>query len=75
LSELGERLKQSRVQAGLGLREFARLADVSPSLVSQIESGRTQPSIATLLTLARILNVSIDGLLDHRIDPDARPAP
>jgi transcriptional regulator with XRE-family HTH domain len=61
---LGARLKELRRQAGLSLRELARQADVSPSLVSQIENGKSRPSVSTLYTFARLLNVPVDGLFD-----------
>jgi transcriptional regulator with XRE-family HTH domain len=63
---LGARLKEVRQRAGMSLRELGRQADVSPSFVSQIENGRSQPSVATLYTFARLLNVSIDELFDQR---------
>jgi transcriptional regulator with XRE-family HTH domain len=61
---LGARLKDLRQRAGLSLRELARQADVSPSLVSQIENGKSRPSVSTLYTFARLLNVPVDGLFD-----------
>src|SRR3954452_4675921 len=61
---LGARLKELRQQAGLSLRELARQADVSPSLVSQIENGKSRPSVSTLYTFARLLNVQVDELFD-----------
>ncbi|OYW34003.1 MAG: XRE family transcriptional regulator, partial [Methyloversatilis sp. 12-65-5] len=36
------------MQAGVGLRALARQIGVSPALISQIESGRTAPSVSTL---------------------------
>jgi transcriptional regulator with XRE-family HTH domain len=61
---LGARLKELRQQAGFSLRELARQADVSPSLVSQIENGKSRPSVSTLYTFARLLNVPVDELFD-----------
>src|SRR3954470_7505996 len=61
---LGPRLKELRQQAGLSLRELARQADVSPSLVSQIENGKSRPSVSTLYAFARLLNVPVDVLFD-----------
>jgi transcriptional regulator with XRE-family HTH domain/quercetin dioxygenase-like cupin family protein len=63
---LGARLKDVRLQAGMSLRELARQAEVSPSFISQIENGKSQPSVATLYAFARILNVSIDELFDRQ---------
>jgi transcriptional regulator with XRE-family HTH domain len=64
MDNLGTRLKDVRLRAGMTLRELARQADVSPSFVSQIENGKSQPSVATLYTFAQLLNVSIDELFD-----------
>jgi transcriptional regulator with XRE-family HTH domain len=61
---LGARIKELRRQAGLSLRELARQANVSPSLVSQIENGKSRPSVATLYTFARLLSVPVDELFD-----------
>ncbi len=62
MDNLGGRLKGVRLAAGMTLRELARQAEVSPSFVSQIENGKSQPSVATLYAFARLLNVSVDEL-------------
>lgn len=64
MGDLGERLKEIRQRAGFSLRELARQAGVSPSLVSQIENGKSQPSVGTLYTFARLLGVSVDELFE-----------
>ncbi len=61
---LGSRLRQARLDANMTLRELARTLGVSPSFVSQLENGKSQPSVATLYSLAQLLNVSIDRLFD-----------
>lgn len=66
MDNLGSRLKSVRLKAGFTLRELARQADVSPSFVSQIENGKSQPSVATLYVFAQLLHVSIDELFDPR---------
>ena len=75
MDNLGSRLKGIRLKAGLTLRQLARKASVSPSFVSQIENGKSQPSVATLYTFAQLLNVSIDELFDPRGGQAERPAP
>lgn len=70
MDHLGQRLKDVRVRAGLTLRELARQAEVSPSLISQIENGKSQPSVATLYSFSRVLDVSVDELFDDRGVPD-----
>jgi transcriptional regulator with XRE-family HTH domain/quercetin dioxygenase-like cupin family protein len=64
VNNLGERLKEIRLRAELTLRELARQANVSPSFISQIENGKSQPSVATLYTFSKLLNVSVDELFD-----------
>ena len=64
VGELGLSLKQIRQRAGLSLRELARQAGVSPSLVSQIENGKSQPSVGTLYSFARLLGVTVDELFE-----------
>jgi transcriptional regulator with XRE-family HTH domain len=72
---LGARLKQVRQQSGLSLRELARQLGVSPSFVSQLENGKSQPSVATLYSISQLLDVSIDQLFsaDARDGRAARP--
>ena len=59
---LGERLRKERDRLGLSLRELARRLEVSPSLVSQIETGKIQPSVRTLYAIVSELGVSLDEL-------------
>lgn len=60
---LGARLRVERKRAGLSARELARRLSVSPSLVSQIETGKVQPSVRTLYAWVNALGVSVDELL------------
>lgn len=73
MDNLGAQLKRLRVAAGLTLRELARQVDVSPSFVSQIENGKSQPSVATLYSFARTLNVSVDELFVQEESGDDEP--
>lgn len=75
MDNLGSRLKNIRLKAGLTLRQLARKANVSPSFVSQIENGKSQPSVATLYVFAQLLDVSIDELFDPRGSEPPRPTP
>lgn len=69
-ASLGSRLRAVRQRSGLSLREVARQLGVSPSFVSQLENGKSQPSVATLYSLSQLLGVSIDELFK----PDGRPS-
>lgn len=59
---LGARLRTARQKSGLSLRALAREMGVSASFVSQLENGKSQPSVATLYSIAQLLDVSIDEL-------------
>jgi transcriptional regulator with XRE-family HTH domain len=59
---LGARIRIERERAGLSLRELARRANVSHSLISQIERGNVTPSVATLWALASELGLLVADL-------------
>lgn len=60
---MGERLREARQARRLSLRVLADRLGVSPSLISQIETGRANPSVSTLYAIAAELDVSLDELL------------
>jgi transcriptional regulator with XRE-family HTH domain len=75
-SSLGARLREERDRRGLTLRELARRLEVSPSLVSQIETGKTQPSVRTLYAIVSELGVSLDEVFAPADDePDGHSLP
>jgi transcriptional regulator with XRE-family HTH domain len=73
---MGERLREARRARNLSLRTLAERLGVSPSLISQIETGRANPSVSTLYAIAAELDVSLDELLfnDRRPPEVAAPA-
>src|SRR2546430_10665386 len=62
-SELGARLRAVRMARGLGLREVARRLELSASSISQIETGKSRPSVRTLYALASEFGVTVDEFL------------
>jgi transcriptional regulator with XRE-family HTH domain len=75
--EIGEHLRARRHARGLSLRELADRLGVSPSLISQIERGRANPSVSTLYQIVAELDVSLDELLfeDRRPTESSGQAP
>jgi transcriptional regulator with XRE-family HTH domain len=71
---LGERLRDRRTDADVSLRELARRVGVSASLISQIETGKVQPSVSTLYALVEELGGSVDELLFGEAAVDEPPA-
>ena len=75
LEFIGSHLRQARKQRGISLREMARRIEVSPSFVSQVELGRTKPSVGTLYAFVSELGLSLDALMadggPNRVAPAA----
>jgi transcriptional regulator with XRE-family HTH domain len=68
---MGDRLREARQARGLSLRRLAEMVGVSPSLISQVETGRAKPSVNTLYALATELGISLDVLLFMDTQPPA----
>ncbi|MFI6357257.1 helix-turn-helix domain-containing protein [Streptomyces sp. NPDC050743] len=62
LDTLGRALRRRRKSSGLSLRALAERVGISPSALSHIENGRSQPSVTTLFALVRELGTSLDEL-------------
>lgn len=67
---LGERLRELRQSHGMTLRELAAATGVSPALLSQLENGTSDPSLATLRKLARVFNSSVAKLFEEPEQPE-----
>jgi transcriptional regulator with XRE-family HTH domain len=59
-AEVGERLRERRKELAISVRELARRVAVSPSLISQIENGKTSPSVGTLYAIVNEMDLSLD---------------
>src|SRR5690242_7923826 len=57
---IGEKLRTVRQERQMSLRELANKADVSASMLSQIETGKVFPSVRSLYGIANALGVSVD---------------
>jgi transcriptional regulator with XRE-family HTH domain len=70
--ELASRLREERTAQGLSVRELARRLELSPSAISQIETGRARPSVSTLYSIVTELGMSLDELF-RPVDAPAAP--
>ena len=50
--QVGRSLKRLRLERGLTVTALAREGDVSPAMISRIETGQVSPSLVTLSSLA-----------------------
>ena len=59
---VGERLREARQRRGVSVRSLARELGVSASLISQIETGKSQPSVSTLYAMTTALGISVEDV-------------
>jgi transcriptional regulator with XRE-family HTH domain len=68
---LGPRLRAIRNRRGLSTRELARRLGLSASAISQIETGKMQPSVRTLYAFVSEFGMTVDEVLfDQASSPD-----
>lgn len=60
---IGAQIRERRESRGLTLTSVAEAIGVTPSLLSQVENGKAQPSLNTLRGVAEHLHLSVDALL------------
>jgi transcriptional regulator with XRE-family HTH domain len=70
LGRLAQGLRRIRAERSLNQAEIARLAEVSPSAISQAEAGQRGLSLETLLNLTNELGVGLDALLENKERPE-----
>jgi transcriptional regulator with XRE-family HTH domain len=73
---IGARLRAARERNQMSVRSLARSIGVSPSLISQIETSKANPSVGTLYAIVTALGISLDQLFsdgDAERAADARP--
>ncbi|MFI0369839.1 helix-turn-helix domain-containing protein [Actinomadura sp. 1N219] len=63
---LAGNLRRARLERGLSLSELSRRSKIGKATLSQLEAGAGNPTIETVFSLSRALEVAISDLLDHR---------
>ena len=63
---ISDNLKEIREQRNLSLDQLAELTGVSKSMLRQIETGRSSPTIATIWKIANGLRLSFTTLVSKR---------
>lgn len=70
---IGRRLAAYRAERGLRVSDLARSVGVTASLISQIEQGRSRPSVSTLFAIAEALGVPVDAFFRETPEEPAAP--
>ena len=64
---IGKRIKIARIKKDITQDKLSEEVGISPSHLSNIETGSTRLSLQTMVNLANALDVSIDALLSDSI--------
>ncbi|MGE5514606.1 MAG: helix-turn-helix domain-containing protein [Bacteroidota bacterium] len=56
---IGHQVREYRTKLGMTVADLGRQANLSPGMLSKIENGVTSPSLSTLQSLSRALNVPV----------------
>lgn len=62
-TNLSERLRQLRKNAGLSQEQLAEKLDISRQAVSKWEAGSSSPDIHNIVQLGKLYNISTDSIL------------
>jgi transcriptional regulator with XRE-family HTH domain len=68
--ELGRRIRETRLKQGLTLKALDARAGLSATHLSEIERGRTSPTVGALLRIARALGHEPAYFLEPEVLPD-----
>ena len=60
---IGKRIKIARIKADMKQEKLAEKSGLSPTHVSNVETGTTKASLPALVSLANALGVTVDDLL------------
>src|SRR5438046_1299942 len=70
---IAERLAELRKKRGLNMRQLAKASGASTSLISQVETGKTNPTVGKLQDIATALGVPVSYFFESH-DGDAGSA-
>lgn len=61
--KLGNNLKRIRIAKGISQGEISRILEVDKGFISNIEAGKTNPTLATITKIAKAVGVSVVELM------------
>ncbi|MFR3392736.1 helix-turn-helix domain-containing protein [Gemmiger formicilis] len=74
IKELGRRIQKARKEKGLTQQELADLSHVSLKHVQGCERGVKNPSFEVLRAFCKVLNLSLDSLMNLDLPEDEQAA-
>jgi transcriptional regulator with XRE-family HTH domain len=73
ITRIGERVRTLRRERGFTLQELAKLTELSPSMLSLMERGKSSPSIGSLVAVASALGVRVADLMSEEESRTSQP--
>lgn len=64
---IGKRIKIARIKADLTQEKLSEMIGVSPTHLSNIETGTTRVSLKTIVSIANALHITSDDLLCYNV--------
>jgi transcriptional regulator with XRE-family HTH domain len=62
-NSFSENLKELRLEKGIGQVELAEKIGVSKGIISLWENGKREPTLSSLIALAKFFDISLDSLV------------
>ena len=70
LTALGQIMREARKKKDLTQQELSDQSHVSVKQIANIEKGQMNPSYLILRALAKVLNISLDSLINPDVSPE-----
>lgn len=61
--KLGENVKRLRIEKDITQTSLAEKLGVDKSFISNIENGKTNPTLSTITNIAKVLGIKLEELL------------
>lgn len=62
--KIGHKIRQARKKKDLTIRDLAERTSLTTSLISQVETEKANPSLSSLIAIAKALNVTVGSFFD-----------
>jgi transcriptional regulator with XRE-family HTH domain/KaiC/GvpD/RAD55 family RecA-like ATPase len=70
LFDIGGKIKELRIQAGMSQKELADRVELTPSFISQLENNQISPSLNSFMQICNALGVTPGAILEEKITDD-----
>jgi transcriptional regulator with XRE-family HTH domain len=68
LDKLAQQLKEVRKRLGYTQEQLSLETGISLSQIARIETGRINPTVSTLMRIARVMDIMVGELLAFKLD-------